>query len=472
MIEAPADQALREVKVTCRPLVRDGNSGEVWPSSDISLWQVEEVEAYNLWGSHESLGWFPDPLWSLDKPLSVPAGQRQCVLVRFHANPKLTAGTYRSEIVVSATGVPETRLPVEVAVWDFALPVEQHFTLTIPIWGGQMDAMYPGSQSPERRRAYLDMLYDHRVAPFPLTEDEIPHAIERGVRNFNLICFAKNYVEPEKAKQVAEQADQWHAKGWDKLAQTYVLLGDEAPRNCYPHLREQGKLIHEAAPKVARCFTVSPEMIRDIDWIGQQMRGLADMLILGISPDLTDQLSREVRAAGFNLWWYYVALHYYIPTDKAEGRFVLWRHWKYQVPGQLHWGMTYWGDDNITGRNGKKWPEIPWDTKLCRSGDGYVAYPAPNGTAFLPSIRLEQLRDGIEDYEYFYLLKNLTKRLPTNAVQTTANHQLLDIDESLVKSYTEYDKKPDAYRGYRQRIAQAIVATKELLGKETLPSKK
>jgi hypothetical protein len=402
--------------------------------------------------------------------LTVQAGRRQSVLARFFARPERAAGTYRGELAVSADGMQETRLPVEVTVWNFALPVEQHFSLVIPIWGGQMEKMYPGSQTPERRRAYLDLLYDYRVAPFPLAENEIQHAVERGVRDFNLICFGIDGVEPEKAKRAAEEYAQWQKKGWNKLARAYVLLGDEAPRDRYAYLREQGRLMHEAAPEVARCFTVSPEMIPDVGWSCRQMRGLADTLILAASPSTTDRLSRDVRAAGLGLWWYYVAQHYYIPTDKAEGRLVLWRHWKYHVPAQLHWGMTYWGDVNIAGRDGKKWPDIPWDTKDCRSGDGYLVYPAPGGTAFWPSVRLEQLRDGIEDYELFCRLNELTNRLqqkgPADASARVAeNRRLLAIEDSLVKSYTEYDRRDLSYRAYRQRVAEAVVATQEMIEK-------
>ena len=467
VVEAPVDRPLRNVQVEVGPLVRRGWSRKTWPAHDISLWQVGLVEAINLWEPHQSLGWLPDPLLPLNRPLEVPAGQRRSILVHFFAASKLSAGVYRGEVFVSAADMPKRRVPVEVTVWDFSLPVEQHFTLSIPIWGGQMDAMYPGSQTPERRRAYLDMLYDHRVAPFPLAEEEIPHAIERGMRDFCLVCFGKDGVEPEKAKSVGEIAARWHDRGWDKTARTYVLLGDEAPRDGYPFQREQGRLMGKLAPGVARRFTVSPEMIQDIAWIDQQMHGLADTVILAALPSVTDRLSRDVRTAGLGLWWYYVAQHYYIPSDNAEARLVFWRHWKYQVPGQLHWGMTYWGDENVAGRGGVKWPDIPWDTKACRSGDGYLVYPAPGGAAFWPSVRLEQLRDGIEDYEYFHLLKTLTARLPENVqtaqAQSTANRQLLDLGEALIQSYAQYDKRPETYRAYRQRLAQAIIATQKLI---------
>ena len=133
--------------------------------------------------------------------------------------------------------------------------------------------------------------------------------------------------------------------------------------------------------------------------------------------------------------------------------------------------MTYWGDANIAGRDGKKWPEIPWDTRPCRSGDGYLVYPAPGGAAYWPSIRLEQLRDGIEDYEYFHLLKELTDRLtrPGAPEADTAiveeNRRLLAIDDALVKSYNEYDRRPESYRVYRRRLAEAILAAQQRLAR-------
>lgn len=63
------------------------------------------------------------------------------------------------------------------------------------------------------------------------------------------------------------------------------------------------------------------------------------------------------------------------------------RLWDFTVPGQLHWGMSYWGEANIAGRDGKKWPDVPWDTKVSRAGDGYLVYPAAGGAGVWPSIR-------------------------------------------------------------------------------------
>lgn len=457
---------------------RRGRALDVWPAGHIALWHVATVEVYNLWEPHQSLGWFPDPLMPVDGPFAVPAGGRRVVWVCFHAPPDLGSGIYRGRLTVTAGGRAVGQVEVEVTVWDFALPIEQNFALVIPIWGGHLEAMYPGSQTPERRQAYLDMLYDHRVAPIALDLDddrEVEHAIARGVRDFNLACFPRDSVARETAVRVGGIAARWREKGWDRQTRPYVLLGDEAPREDYAHLREQGRLIAEVAPGVARRWTVHDQMFGQVPWIAEQMRGLADTAIPAAAPCYpVENLTRAFREAGFGVWWYHVAAHFYIPSGDtiAEARLSLWRHWKYHVPGQLHWGMTYWGDTNIRGQDGRTWPDIPWDTRDSRAGDGYLVYPAPGGTACWPSIRLEQLRDGIEDYEYFHLLEELTRRLEETApAQRTEgrraeNRRLLAMEEGPIASYTEYPVRPEVYRACRARLARAIIAARRLLGED------
>ena len=313
VIEAPPGQSLENVELTLETPRRVGGTETSWPTDGISLWQVGQVEVYNLWSPHQSLGWYPDPLLPLTKAFTVDAGQRRTIWVRFFAPPGLPAGTYRGGLTVSTGGKSLGRVPVEVTVWDFSVPVEQHFALVIPIWGGHMRSMYPDSQTPERRRAYLDMLYDHRVAPIALGDDEIDHAIERGVRDFNLACFPKDHVGDDTAKRVGKAAALWREKGWDQRARSYVLLGDEAPKQHYPNLQAQGKRVAQLAPKAARRFTVHDQMFGQADWIGEQMRGVADTVILGAAHCYpTENLTRSFREAGFDVWWYHVAEHYYI----------------------------------------------------------------------------------------------------------------------------------------------------------------
>ena len=77
---------------------------------------------------------------------------------------------------------------------------------------------------------------------------------------------------------------------------------------------------------------------------------------------------------------------------------VFWLTWKYQKTGFLYWGVAYHGDpkemtpDGPTERYSVGPPHMG-------NGDGTLCYYGPDLTLY-PPIRLNAIRDGIEDYEY------------------------------------------------------------------------
>lgn len=461
-------EALRDVRLEIGKLALNENTA--WSAGEIIPWRVDYVEMYDLWAPHNRLGWFPDPLTPLSGPLTIEAGRNQTALISFHATRDMPVGLYRGSVTVRAAGVSPVTLPIEVRVWDFAVPVEQHFTLSIPIWGDHMETMYGKPLTPAQRQAYLAMLLDHRVAPFPLSVEEQTFCFDRGMRDFNLVCYPNNGVPADARKIVEAPFQEWKHQAWSSQAKSYVLLGDESRPEAYAFIREQGRIVHDVSPEIVRRFTLTPENThKGFDYAIEQLRDAGDTVILGTARCFpVVDMTRMARQAGLNVWWYYVAEHYYIPTEGLEGRQVFWRHWKYQIPGELHWGMNYWGDTNVAGKDGKKWPEVPWDTKDCRGGDGYLTYPAAGGGRYLPSQRLELLRDGVEDYEYFWLLNDLTEKLSQRKDEAATkraaeNRRLLDLPVDLVKSYKEYSEDPQAYREYRKKLADAIVKTQALL---------
>jgi len=465
VIAAPAGHDLGGVRVTVTPpVLGSGRTRAGWPSDCLSLWRVGFVQAFDLWEPHGDLGWLPDPLLPLEGAFDVGAGQYQPVWLRLKATKGMPAGLYRGEVIVEANGMAPVRVPLGVTLWDFTLPATQHFTLSIPTWGGQWEAMYPGTVTPERWRAYLDLLLDYRVSPFPLAEDrEIAYCFGRGQREFCLHCFPVDYVPDDTTAKMQPLAAMWSRLPFADEGTPYVLLGDEAPPKYYGNIREQGRLVREAAPTIRRQFTTGPEIATEgFDAVIRGISGAADIAILAAANCYdTDTQTRQLRAGGFDLWWYYVASHYYIPGRGLEARQVFWRHWKYGIAGQLHWGASYWGDANIAGRDGAKWPDIPWDTRSSRTGDGYLVYPAPGGAGMWPSVRLELIRDGVEDYEYFHLLATLTDGAEASGhaspSRIAANRGLLAIDNALVKSYKDYATQPQPYRAYRRELARAIM---------------
>ncbi|MEG1875762.1 MAG: DUF4091 domain-containing protein [Angelakisella sp.] len=83
-------------------------------------------------------------------------------------------------------------------------------------------------------------------------------------------------------------------------------------------------------------------------------------------------------------------------------RAVLWMGFGYGLSGFLHWGLNYYIGDDL-------WNSAccPHKGKLLPAGDAHLVYP--DGKQVLPSMRLEQQRNGAEDYE---LLTQLAERDP------------------------------------------------------------
>jgi hypothetical protein len=94
-----------------------------------------------------------------------------------------------------------------------------------------------------------------------------------------------------------------------------------------------------------------------------------------------------------------------ITLDKPgiESKFTGWFCWKYRLEGIGYYSMNQWSPNPYTSpsnfnENGNLFMFYPPDPS-----NNPIAYGS-NGHRLVPSIRLELMRDSLEDYEYFYLL--------------------------------------------------------------------
>jgi hypothetical protein len=71
-------------------------------------------------------------------------------------------------------------------------------------------------------------------------------------------------------------------------------------------------------------------------------------------------------------------------------------------------------------------------------GDGFLVYPGKDGP--INSIRFEYVRMGIQDVEYFLMLKDLIKKLPATSPLKKQAEKLLVIPDSLIKNSANYNK--------------------------------
>jgi hypothetical protein len=102
----------------------------------------------------------------------------------------------------------------------------------------------------------------------------------------------------------------------------------------------------------------------------------------------------------------------------------------------------------LTNSDGKSWTDY--------NGDGLIVYPGPNGP--LSTIRMKCIRDGLEDYEYFWLLKQAVAEVKAGKRRASPGwlaraESALAVDPSLVRTLTEYSTDGARLLAARREIA-------------------
>ena len=108
------------------------------------------------------------------------------------------------------------------------------------------------------------------------------------------------------------------------------------------------------------------------------------------------------------------------------------------------------------------------------NGDGRFLYPPKEvfqsnercEKGPVSSIRWEMLREGMEDYEYFWLLRDLIRRVEEKdgklAILRRAR-ELLEVPQNVTASLTEFSKKPEPIYQHREKLARMIVELQKKL---------
>ena len=262
--------------------------------------------------------------------------------------------------------------------------------------------------------------------------------------------------------------------GW--LGKEFIYWFDEPDPKDYPFVREGMENIHKAAPKLTRFITEhkpGPD-IMDVSEI-------SCTVFHRIDPEVVSELIPEGRE-----FWSYLCtvprgpwVTLFIDHPAINLRIWLWISFKYELTGILVWGVNYWNSITV-------FPEgilqNPWEDPMSYesvgygspygkvnywgNGDGRFLYPPnrrPNKYKAkyicgpVNSIRWEILREGIEDYEYLWLLQNAIKNAGSDQEELVERgKELLELPETLFKNGKEYTKDPLVLLKYREEIASLL----------------
>jgi hypothetical protein len=398
-------------------------------------------------------------------PFDVWKGQNQPIWVDVFIPRNTAAGEYKGTFTVTLDNMPEqfgrgvdslmTRVvsvPVTVTVWDFTLPDgpthRNHF--------GSVDWILPGlfkvepdtEKSLEIELRYCKMMADHRINP-PIPVSFMPEVKPDGSLKINperhqkLKKFLEDLhvtdfqIPNAPFKDITttnrENAIRYYKEfynylkenGWDKRAYLYMLDEPNLKEN-YEHVLALGALAHEAAPEI-RCLVVEQPYKQDPSW--PDIDPAVDIWCPLFA--FIDRDSIDAKLAHGDEVWSYTALsqrapgyhpHYnevknydspywHIDALLTSYRTPTWINWQYKITGLLYWSSVQIAR-SITGIMD------PWllpafsesDTQF--NGGGYLMYPGvPCGIdGPISCIRLKNVRDSMEDWEYFALLEKLAGR--------------------------------------------------------------
>lgn len=185
-------------------------------------------------------------------------------------------------------------------------------------------------------------------------------------------------------------------RGWLGIYYQHVL--DEVGENEMPVYQRYAAIVHESMPGIRTMDAVDAR--RNLDIYEKSCNVWVP--VLGSFDALVPRLHQHVANGGEA--WFYTCL---FPTGKYANRFIdyaliktrllQWFNFRYNLTGFLHWGGNYWSPNPILDTQ----PLLgeSWETGIIPPGDAFIVYPDQEHESILSSIRLEAMRESIEDYE-------------------------------------------------------------------------
>ncbi|MGI6543288.1 MAG: glycoside hydrolase domain-containing protein [Limnochordia bacterium] len=437
------------------------------------------------------IGWIPDPLLAHKPAVDVPNDTIQPFWVEAYAAPHALPGTYKAKLEIRIAGVVEETIPLALEVWPFTISDRPHLPTAITFNGPLLDLVYGAEKAEQLRPMYIDFLRRFKIMPdhiyrrTPPTVAELQDLAERDALGlFNIMYVGLHDFDRqqedtwptavERIKQLVSAAmEQYRAAGLDKSA--YLYCFDEVESDAFPMVKEVLAQLKAAFPDLPIMTT-----LRDPHY---GSRNGFDALIDIWTPSLltyNPELAMQARAKGNKVWWYtYCSVTHPYPNwfneyPPLDTRMLMGpMAYKFQTDGFLYYAINRWQGRGVLDDG----PYSKWDPSTYKdaNGDGSLFYPGPDGP--LASIRLQNYRDGMEDYN---LLVELRQRLDKAADKcgdpqwrqaVTAAEAALAVPDDIVTSLTCYTKDARVYRQWRNSVAHAIMALDSLINADNAAHK-
>ena len=438
------------------------------------------------------VGPYPDPLFPLEKEISLQAARTETLWISVFAPAEMQPGSYRGIVTLSSSKQKIT-MPFQVEVFAATVPKEQKLWVTNWLWFEHelMEKHYPQLKTdPDRYWKILENIgrtmvqYKQNVIFVPVRTLAKAQLVN-GAVHYDLALFDQ-WIEIFDHAGIARMIEGGHlcsrlGGGYDS---PYVIptdliengqivrkeLSADDPRaeenlrvflrQLRSHLKQKGWLgryvqhVHDE-PHGAEM----PIYRRVVHIVSEELPGVPTLDAISLQEDISaveettiwvpklgtfdnrlDAIAAHQGSGGQS--WYYICLdprgkylNRFIDFPSLKVRLLPWVDYRYGLTGYLHWGGNFWTDrpfENV---------QPDWGNGFfLPAGDDAIVYPDPEHDGVYVSLRLEIMREGIEDYEL--LMESARQaREPTNALA-----------RAVMPGFTDYVRDVAQFRKFHREL--------------------
>jgi len=406
-----------------------------------------------------SYGYLPDPILTFMESVTVKPGDAQTLWVRVKIPADAASGVYRGAVVVEPEGMPAHRVPVELKVWDVVLPEMPHLPVVTGV-GKQSDFEMGYGINPASIYAGNNVFAKPASEAMPV----LKRWAERGVTAVNLRYFTYRDQPPPPADElnalVGDIERRYElAKRAGLGEEAYVYMFDEAKPSDYQTMAVVAGAIKDRMPDLKLMTTAY--WGRD-ESFGREAGVPIDIWVPIVQHFRKPDLAEIGRAKGREIWWYTAnyprspmpnVLH---DNAAMETRMLmgLMPH-AFGVEGYLYYATTRW-------RGRKPITDGPYTDWKIQRGYGHGGwYQKTRNNQPLPSVRLENFKDGLEDYDLIAIALEHKQALVEagesidSPVSDTLS-ELTDVPNPYVQSVLDYTRDPAELEALRRDLADYI----------------
>ena len=431
--------------------------GHILSKDSIQVFQQHYIETKVQSNPFYETGWYPDAIIPLVntkqlKENRVKANQNQGLWIKFRTEKETVSGRYFGSFSLIIDGDAQS-IPVSVTVWDFYVYDEVHTKSSFMLYSDAL-TQGEGDSSMEMYRTYYDYFLENRISlmnlPSSLNDEEFIEVLREYADNPKVSAYEIPYVgydgnvDVAKISEVIKKiivASVQDNKNYLEKAYIYNLYTDEYAGNAVKleKAKAWATMFTNMKTELETFFdeTFGISYLDRVEGLREDLQNLTDLAVTEYVPGVSDLTNgicssfasfhteenrQKIRSIfnepGDEVWWYgcigpqspYPSYH--IDDNILSSRILSWMQYDYGIDGNLYFLVNmYYGDAGAY----LAYPVDEWSLANRNlgggsvNGDGWLVYPGqkygidgPIGT-----IRLESIRDGLEEYEYLTYLENI-----------------------------------------------------------------